>query len=87
MDLTVDTIVQVIHECETCTAVKQAKGMKRLWREGRWQNCKYREAWQVDYMTLPQTHNGKHYVLTMVEATIKWLETYPMPHAFAQILY
>ncbi|KAJ7411328.1 hypothetical protein WISP_103078 [Willisornis vidua] len=26
---------------------------------------------------------GKHYVLSMVEATIEWLETYPVPHATA----
>lgn len=39
-----DTVVHVIHECETCTAIKEAKRMKRLWHEGRWQNCKYGEA-------------------------------------------
>ncbi|XP_064258517.1 uncharacterized protein LOC135289102 [Passer domesticus] len=30
---------------------------------------KYGEAWQIDYITLPQTRQSKHYVLTMVEAT------------------
>lgn len=35
---------------------------------------------QIDYITLPQTCQGKHYVITMVEATTKWLETYPLPH-------
>ncbi|KAJ7416738.1 hypothetical protein WISP_69101 [Willisornis vidua] len=45
---------------------------------------RYGEAWQVDYITLPQTPQGKHYQLTMVEATTGWLETYPVPHATAQ---
>ncbi|RMC20012.1 hypothetical protein DUI87_00858 [Hirundo rustica rustica] len=39
---------------------------------------------QIDYITLPQTHQGKRYVLTMVEATTGWLETYPVPHATAR---
>ncbi|RMB89469.1 hypothetical protein DUI87_34156 [Hirundo rustica rustica] len=49
------------------------------------QRCKYKygEAWQIDYITLPQTRQGQRYVLTMVEATIGWLETYPVPHATA----
>ncbi|RMC18818.1 hypothetical protein DUI87_04714 [Hirundo rustica rustica] len=37
-----------------------------------------------DYITLPQTRQGKRYVLTMVEATTGWLETYPVPHATAR---
>ncbi|RMC03400.1 hypothetical protein DUI87_20597 [Hirundo rustica rustica] len=45
---------------------------------------KYGEAWQIDYITLPQTHQGKRYVLTMVESTTGWLETYPVPHTTAQ---
>jgi len=45
--------------------------------------CKYEEAWQIDYITLPQTCQGKRYVLTMVEATTGWLETHPMPCAAA----
>ncbi|KAK4814078.1 hypothetical protein QYF61_007052 [Mycteria americana] len=28
VDLTMDTIAQVIHECETCAAIKQAKRLK-----------------------------------------------------------
>lgn len=55
--------------------------MKPLWHEGWWQM--YGEAWQVDYITLPWTHSGKHYVLTMVEASTTWLETYSVPHATA----
>ncbi|GAB0209618.1 hypothetical protein GRJ2_003427500 [Grus japonensis] len=74
---------QVIHECETCAAIKQAKRVKPLWYGGRWLKYKYGEAWQTDYITLPQTRQGKGYVLTMVEATTGWLETYPVPHATA----
>ncbi|KAK4815355.1 hypothetical protein QYF61_001343 [Mycteria americana] len=76
-----DTIAQVIHECETCAAIKQSKRLKPLWYGGRWLKYKYGEAWQIDYITLPQTRQGKRYVLTMVEATTGWLETYPVPHA------
>ncbi|RMC19074.1 hypothetical protein DUI87_03678 [Hirundo rustica rustica] len=61
---------QVIHDCETCAAIKQAKRVKPLWYGRRW--SKYGEAWQIDYITLPQTHQGKRYVLTMVEATTGW---------------
>ncbi|PKU37293.1 hypothetical protein llap_12409 [Limosa lapponica baueri] len=39
------------------------------------------EAWQIDYITFPQTHLGKCHVLTMAEATTGWLETYPVSHA------
>jgi len=76
-----DAIAQVIHDCETCAIIKQAKRMKSLWEEGRWQKYKYGEAWQVDYITLTRSRNGKRYVLTMVEATTGWLETYAVPHA------
>ena len=48
VDLTMDAIEQVIHDCETCAIIKQAKRMKPLWGEGRWQKYKYGEAWQVD---------------------------------------
>jgi len=34
VDLTMDTIAQVIHECETCTAIKQAKRVKPQWYGG-----------------------------------------------------
>ncbi|GAB0207605.1 hypothetical protein GRJ2_003226200 [Grus japonensis] len=84
VDLSMDAISQVIHECETCAAIKQAKRVKPLWYGGRWLKYKYGEAWQIDYITLSQTRQGKRYVLTMVEATTGWLETYPMPHATAQ---
>ncbi|KAF4793363.1 uncharacterized protein K02A2.6-like protein [Turdus rufiventris] len=79
-----DSISQVIHDCETCAAIKQAKQVKPLWYGGRWSKYKYGEAWQIVYITLPQTRQGKRYVITMVEATTGWLETYPVPHATAQ---
>ncbi|RMC20277.1 hypothetical protein DUI87_01123 [Hirundo rustica rustica] len=69
VDLTMDSISQVIHDCETCAAIKQTKWVKPLWYGGRWSKYKYGEAWQIDYITLPQTRQGKCYVLTMVEAT------------------
>ncbi|GAB0206634.1 hypothetical protein GRJ2_003129000 [Grus japonensis] len=81
VDLTMDAISQVIHQCETCAAIKQAKRVKPLWYGGRWLKYKYGEAWQIDYITLPQSRQGKRYVLTMVEATTGWLETYSIPHA------
>ncbi|RMB93993.1 hypothetical protein DUI87_29580 [Hirundo rustica rustica] len=58
--------------------------VKPLWYGRRWSKYKYGEAWQIDYITLPQTRQGKRYVLTMVEATTGWLETYPVPHATAR---
>ncbi|GAB0195727.1 C-factor-like [Grus japonensis] len=71
----------VIHECETCAAIKQAKRVKPLWYGGQQLKPKPGEAWQIDYSILPQTRQGKRHVLTMVEATTGWLDTYPMPHA------
>ncbi|KAJ7427642.1 hypothetical protein WISP_05259 [Willisornis vidua] len=73
----------VIHNCETCAAIKQAKRLKPLWYGGHWYKYTYREAWQVDYITLPQTSPGKCYVLTIMEVTSGWLETYSVPHAMA----
>ncbi|RMC09724.1 hypothetical protein DUI87_13511 [Hirundo rustica rustica] len=34
VDLTMDSISQVIHDCETCAAIKQAKRVKPLWSSG-----------------------------------------------------
>lgn len=34
VDLTMDAIAQIIHDCETCAIIKQAKRMKPLWAEG-----------------------------------------------------
>ncbi|GAB0205331.1 hypothetical protein GRJ2_002998700 [Grus japonensis] len=84
VDLSMDAISQVIHQCETCAVIKQAKRVKPLWYGGRWLKYKYGEAWQIDYITLPQSRQGKRYVLTMVEVTTGWLETYPVPHATAR---
>jgi len=39
--------------------------------------------WQIDYITLPQTCQGKCYVLTLVEATTRWLDTYSVSNATA----
>lgn len=33
------------------------------------------------YIVLPQPLNGMHHVLTMLEATNRWLEICPVPHA------
>ncbi|RMC01124.1 hypothetical protein DUI87_22390 [Hirundo rustica rustica] len=84
VDLTMDSISQVIHDCETCAAIKQVKRVKPLWYGRWWSKYNYGEAWQIDYIALPQTRHGKRYVLAMVEATTVWLETYPVPHATAQ---
>jgi len=67
-----------------CVAIKQAKLVKPLGYEGQWLKCKYGEAWQTDYITVLQTCQGKCHVLTMVEATTGWLETYPVPHVTTQ---
>ena len=69
-----DSISQVIHDCDTCAAIKQAM----IW------GVLAPIEVQIDYITLPLTRQGKRYVLTMVEATIEWLEIYPVPHATAQ---
>ncbi|TRZ06472.1 hypothetical protein HGM15179_020635 [Zosterops borbonicus] len=36
VDLTMNSISQVIHNCETCAAIKQAKRVKPLRYGGRW---------------------------------------------------
>ncbi|XP_074934140.1 uncharacterized protein LOC142049879 [Phalacrocorax aristotelis] len=50
VDLTMDAIALVIHECETCAAIKQ---VKPLWYGGRWLKYKCGEAWQIDYIKTP----------------------------------
>ncbi|KAF4794331.1 uncharacterized protein K02A2.6-like protein [Turdus rufiventris] len=70
-----DSISQVIHGCDMCAAIKQAKRVKPLWYGGCWSKCKYGEAWQIDYITVPQTRQGKRYVLTMVENITRWQGT------------
>ncbi|XP_064556924.1 olfactory receptor 14J1-like, partial [Zonotrichia leucophrys gambelii] len=49
-----------------------------------WSKYKYGKAWQIDYITLPQTCQGKRYMLTTVEATTGCLETHPVPHTTVQ---
>lgn len=44
---------------------------------------KYGEVWQIDYISLPRTRQGKRCLLTTVEATTGWLETYAVSHAAA----
>lgn len=75
------TVVQLIHECETCAAIKQAEWLKPLLYGELWLKYKYREAWQIDYIMLIQTFQGKCCVLTMVEVTTGCLKTYPVPCA------
>ncbi|RMC11087.1 hypothetical protein DUI87_12279 [Hirundo rustica rustica] len=43
VDLTMDNISQVIHNCETCAAIKQAKRVKPLWYSGRWLKYRYED--------------------------------------------
>ena len=69
------TVRQVLETEE----IKQAKRLKPLWYGGQWLKYKYEETWQIDYITLPQTCQGKRHVLTMVEATTRWLETSSAP--------
>ncbi|KAF4798793.1 hypothetical protein TURU_060696 [Turdus rufiventris] len=38
------------------------------------------EQMDCPHHTTPQTSQGKRYVLTMVEVTLGWLDTYPVPH-------
>ncbi|RMC20552.1 hypothetical protein DUI87_01403 [Hirundo rustica rustica] len=53
-----DSISQVIHDRELCATIKQAKQVKPIWYGGQWSKYKYGEAWQIDYITLPQTCQG-----------------------------
>lgn len=76
VDLTMDITAQVIYECETSVAIKQAKQLKPLWYGGWWLKYEYGEAWQIGYITLPLTYQDKNHVLTMAEM-------YPVPHATA----
>lgn len=80
-----DSISQAIHDCETCASDTQANWVEAsmVWRMV-WPKYMYGKVWQVDEITLPEIHQEKHYVLTKVEATTGWLETYPVPHAIAR---
>lgn len=72
--------LQVLHECQTHAAIKQPKWVKPLWCRGRWLKGKYGEAWQIVWITLTQSHDGKCHVLMMVEATTGGVQTHPVPH-------
>ena len=48
VDLTMEAITQVTHECETCAAIKRATRVKSPWNRGRWLGFQYGEAWQID---------------------------------------
>ncbi|KAK4826310.1 hypothetical protein QYF61_007157, partial [Mycteria americana] len=74
VDLTMDTIAQVIHECETCAAVKKVKWLKPLWYGGRWLKHK---------LIIAHSHKPTK-AIAIVEGTTGWLETCPVPHATAQ---
>jgi len=81
----VDTIAQVICECEMCAAVKQAKWLQALRYGGRWLKYKSGEGWHIGGVTLPQTCQGKRRVLTTVEATTGWLGTQPVPAGLDEV--
>lgn len=67
-----------------CAVIKQAKLLKPLWWGEWWSKYKCGEVWQTDYITLAQTHQGKHYVLATVQTATSWLETHPVPHSTTQ---
>ncbi|KAK4833076.1 hypothetical protein QYF61_027738, partial [Mycteria americana] len=84
-------LIQTAHYNEECSLLEQQThrfsgllSLPAIILQGRWLKYKYGEAWQIDYITLPEPHQGKCYVLTMVEATTGWLQTYPVPHATTQ---
>ncbi|KAJ7413992.1 hypothetical protein WISP_87165 [Willisornis vidua] len=76
-------LIKFAHNTKLSGAVDKPEGWRATQRDQD-KHKNYGEAWQVDYITLPQTHQGKHYMLTMVEATTGWLVTYPVPHATAR---
>lgn len=81
MNLTTDTLSHVICNCEIWAAIKQARP---LWYGGLQLKCKYGEALQIDYTTLLKTHQGKCYMLTMVETIPGRPDTHPAPGTTAQ---
>ena len=48
VDLTMDTIARVIHECETCS-IKQAKQVNPQWYGGPWLKYKYGDVQYIQY--------------------------------------
>lgn len=63
---------------------KQAKQATPLWHRGQWQIYRNRKAWQIKYITLPQTCWYRHHILAVVEVTTGWLETYPVTSTTTQ---
>lgn len=78
VDLTMEAIAQIIHEWAACAAINQANEVNFPRKRGQRLGFRYGETWQT--APLPWTHQGKHYILAMVEATIGWLATYPVNH-------
>ncbi|KAJ7409520.1 hypothetical protein WISP_113962 [Willisornis vidua] len=68
----------VIRNCETCAAIKQAKRLEPLWYGGCWDKYKYGEAWQVDYVTLPQTSQAIRFPLVDQDGTTKIIINYSL---------
>ncbi|RMC21480.1 hypothetical protein DUI87_02346 [Hirundo rustica rustica] len=68
----VPDVLELQYELES----KAANRMNRKWKAAVWSPTR-----QVAEAT---EGKGKRYVLTIVEATTGWLETYPVPHATAQ---
>ncbi|KAJ7401632.1 hypothetical protein BTVI_93882 [Pitangus sulphuratus] len=81
---TLETLLEGLSKLATRIEDEQAKRLRALRCGGRWSKCRHGEVWQVDYITLPLTRQGKRCVLTMVEATTGWLETHPFPHVTAR---
>lgn len=73
-----DAIAWVIHDWIVC------HNQALLWYAGQWSRYSYGDAWQTDYVTLPQTHQDEHHMLLMVGATTGWLKTYPVTHGTGQ---
>lgn len=78
-----DTISRLSMTVKHVLQSSRAKWVKPLWYGGQRSKYKYGEAWQIDYITLLQSHQGKCYMLTVLEGTTGCLETYPVPHSTA----
>lgn len=57
--------------------------VKPLWYGGQWSKHKHGQTCQTDYITVLQTCQGKHYMLTIVEKIMGWLQMYPVRHTAA----
>lgn len=79
-----DTISRLPMTVKHVLQSSRAKWVKLLWYGGQQSKYKYGEAWQIDYIVLLQSRQGKCFMLTVLEGTTGCLETYPMPHSTAQ---